>query len=237
MFTAGSPLFLANSRKSWDLVELLESHGGRLDALSAGFACQTEAPRQLLADEDAGRLRADAVTPGSTVAEDLKWTASGGGDAEIVAMALARIGWARDDTRWGWSLWQAFMCDGGIDRRLACFRLLLDRADPNASGGGPTILHTVMAQGGREHVPFAELLLDRGARTDVRDDLLESTPLGWACRWGKAHFVQLLLARGADPVEAGAPTWATPAAWARKMKHRDVLKLLSTSYDRSNDSY
>jgi ankyrin repeat protein len=229
VYTAGSSLFLAYSRKAWDFVELLEAHGGCLDAISAGFACQTEAARQLLADEDAGRLRADAVKPGSTVAEDLLWTASGGGDAEIVAMALGRIGWPREDTRWGWPLWQAFTCDGGIDRGLASFRLLLDRADPNASGGGSTILHTVMARGGPEHLPFAELLLDRGARTDIRDDLLESTPLGWACRWGKAHFVKLLLARGADPVEAGAPAWATPAAWARKMNHRDVLKLLPTS--------
>ena len=229
VYTAGSPIYLAYSRKAWDFVELLESHGGQLDAISAGFACQTEVARQLIADEDAGRLRADAVTPGSTVAEDLLWTASGGGDAEIVAMALARIEWARDDTRWGWSLWQAFMCDSGIDRGLACFRLLLERADPNATGGGSTILHTVMARGGPEHLPFAEQLLDRGARTDIRDDLLESTPLGWACRWGKAHFVKLLLARGADAVEAGAPAWATPAAWARKMKHRDVLKLLPTS--------
>ncbi len=229
VFTAGSSLFLAYSSKAWEFVELLESYGARLDAISAGFACQTEAARQLIADEDAGRLRADAVTPGSTVAEDLLWTAAGGGDAEIVAMALARIGWPREDTRWGWPLWQAFTCHSGIDRGLACFRLLLDRADPNASGGGCTILHTVMAQGGCEHVPFAELLLDRGARTDIRDDLLESTPLAWACRWGNAHFVKLLLARGADPVEAGAPAWATPAAWARKMKHRGVLKLLRTS--------
>jgi hypothetical protein len=47
-------------------------------------------------------------------------------------MAVARIGWPREDTRWGWPLWQAFTCDSGIDRGLACFRLLLDRADPNA---------------------------------------------------------------------------------------------------------
>jgi ankyrin repeat protein len=228
VYTAGSPLFRAYANKAWDFVELLESHGGRLDAISAGFACQTEAARELLADEAAGGLRADAVTPGGTVAEDLIWTAAGGGDAEIVKMALERIDWPRTDTRWGWPLWQAFMCDGGIDRGLACFRLLLDRADSNVSGGR-TILHTVMARGEPKHLPFAELLLDHGARTDIRDDLLESTPLGWACRWGNVHFVKLLLARGADPVERDAPAWATPAAWARKMNHRDVLKLLPTS--------
>jgi hypothetical protein len=229
VYTAGSPLFRAYASKAWDFVELLESHGGRLDAISAGFACQTEVARQLLADEAAGRLRADAVTPGGTVAEDLIWTAAGGGDAEIVKMALERIDWPRTDTRWGWPLWQAFTCHSGIDRGLACFRLLVERADPNVSGGGQTILHTVMAHGEPKHLPFAELLLDHGARTDIRDDLLESTPLAWACRWGQAHFVKLLLARGADPVERDAPAWATPAAWARKMNHRHVLKLLPSS--------
>jgi hypothetical protein len=226
VYTAGTPLFRAYSNKAWDFVELLEAHGGILDAVSAGYACQTETARRLLADEAAGRLRADAVSPGATVAEDLLWSACGGGDPQIVAMALDRIAWPRDDRRWGWPLWQAFTCDGSIERGLACFRLLLGRADPNVSGDGRTILHTVMARGGPEHLPFAELLLDHGARTDIRDELLGSTPLGWACRWGRAHFVKLLLARGVDPVEADAPAWATPRAWARKMNHRDVLKLL-----------
>ncbi|MGA7524889.1 MAG: hypothetical protein WBW84_20735 [Acidobacteriaceae bacterium] len=32
---------------------------------------------------------------------------------------------------------------------------------------------------------FAAMLIDHGARLDLRDDLLKSTPLGWACRWGR----------------------------------------------------
>jgi hypothetical protein len=31
---------------------------------------------------------------------------------------------------------------------------------------------------------------------------------------------------GADPVEADAEPWASPLAWAKKMKHADVLALL-----------
>jgi ankyrin repeat protein len=228
VYTAGSPLFRAYADKDSTFIKLLESHGGRLDAISAGFSCQTAHARQLLADEAAGRLRADSVSPGSTVAEDLVWTAAGGGDPEIVRMALERIDWPRDDTRWLWPLWQAFTCNGGIDRGLACFRLLLDRADPNVTDGR-TILHTVVARGGPKQRAFAELLLDRGARVDIRDELLESTALGWACRWGHTHFVTLLLARGADPVEADAPAWATPVAWAQRMNRRDILELLRTA--------
>jgi Ankyrin repeats (3 copies) len=209
-----------------ELITLLERHGGFLDAISAGFARQTDAARRLLEDEGAGRLRAGATSPGSTVAEDLLWTAAGGGDPEIVRLALERIDWPRDDERWMGSLWQALTCDAGVERGLDCVRQVLERADPNLGASSRTMLHTVMARGGQAHVPYAELLLDRGARTDIRDELLRSTPLGWACRWGRLHFVELLLARGADPVERDAEPWATPMAWAERMKHDDVVDVL-----------
>ncbi len=227
VYTSGSPLFKAYAQKKWSFVKLLEQRGGFLDAISAGFARQTAAAKELLAEEAAGRLRPGAVTPGRTVAEDLLWTAAGGGDAEIVRLALECIVWPRQDSRWLWPLWQAFTCDGGIKRGIACFRLLLDRLDPNQqSESGWTMLHTVVARGERKHVPFARMLLDAGARTDLRDDLLRSTALGWACRWGRVHFVKLLLERGADPVEPDADPWATPMAWAQKLKHEDVVEIL-----------
>ena len=69
--------------------------------------------------------------------------------------------------------------------------------------------------------------LDAGARTDVRDDLLKSTPLGWACRWGRVPIVKELLRRGVDPVEPDAEPWATPRAWAEKMGHRAIGALLN----------
>ena len=50
-----------------------------------------------------------------------------------------------------------------------------------------------------ERVLFARAILDRGARLEIRDHLLESTPLGWACRWGVLPLVKLFLDRGADP--------------------------------------
>jgi hypothetical protein len=69
-------------------------------------------------------------------------------------------------------------------------------------------------------------LLDAGARMDVRDDILKSTPIGWACRWGRAGVADVMLERGADPVEGDAELWARPRAWAEKMGHGGVLLVL-----------
>ena len=103
--------------------------------------------------------------------------------------------------------------------------------DPNVlSKRGATLLHDVAASRGgltsSDRLTYARLLLDAGARLDVRDDLLRSTPLGWACRWGRTELVPLFLANGADPVEPDAEPWATPMAWAEKMNHGDVAALL-----------
>jgi ankyrin repeat protein len=226
VFTSGTPFYRAHAENNAEFIALLDQHGGFLDAISAGFLRQTEAARRLIEDEAAGRLRAGATTPGNTVAEDLLWTAAGGGDPEIVRLALERIDWPPDDERWMGALWQAFTCDAGVERGVDCFRQLADRADPNLGASSRTTLHTIMARGGPEHVPYAEMLLDRGTRLDIRDELLKSTPLGWACRWGRVYFVELLLARGADPLEKDAEPWATPTAWALKMKHGNVLEVL-----------
>jgi ankyrin repeat protein len=113
---------------------------------------------------------------------------------------------------------------------------VLERCDPNVRGAfGRTILHDVAADwcGSEDRTEAATLLLNAGARLDVRDDLLRSTPLGWACRWGRAELVKLYLRRGADPIETDAEPWATPAAWAEKMKHSDVVALLTLTCEAS----
>jgi ankyrin repeat protein len=68
--------------------------------------------------------------------------------------------------------------------------------------------------------------LDAGASLSKRDQLFKSTPLGWACRWGRTDLVQLYLSRGADTPEPGAETRATPLAWATKGGHHEISELL-----------
>ena len=88
------------------------------------------------------------------------------------------------------------------------------------------MLHELIARDHGVGVSLASILLDAGARTDVRDEFLRSTPLGWACRWGWVELVKLLLARGADPIEPEAEPWATPLAWAERRQHAGIASIL-----------
>jgi ankyrin repeat protein len=91
------------------------------------------------------------------------------------------------------------------------------------------MLHEAVSRDHGVGIQLATILLDAGARLDVRDNLLKSTPLGWACRWGRVEMVKLFLARGADPVEAEAEPWATPHAWAEKMHWPEIVELLNAT--------
>ena len=229
VMASGSPTYMAYVRKDQAMIQLLESHGGVLDAASVGYLRQTEIARRMLAGELDPHLETGKFS-GENVSEQLLWSGASGGDAGIVRMSLARIDRPRDDPRWFWMLWRPLPGHSirpEAERPLfqECFRLILQRCDPNlrAPSFGQTMLHEVIARDHEEGVAFATLLLDAGARTDIRDHLLQSTPLGWACRWGRAALARLLLARGADPVEAEAESWATPRAWAGKMGHDGLL--------------
>jgi ankyrin repeat protein len=248
VYASGSAVYRAYVARDAAMIALLERHGGVLDAVTAGLLHEVDAARRMLDDAAHGRLREGTVLGmlgGASVAEDLLWGAAGAGDVEIVRMALEHIDWPRDDSRW-YTVLREPMYIGTArpkverDALITCFRLMLERCDPDVQGsrareraGSRTLLHD-LATSRHDMLPedrlaIATLLLDRGARLDVRDDLLASTPLGWACRWGRVELVHLLLARGADPIEPGAAPWATPLAWATKMGHDAVLAALRES--------
>jgi ankyrin repeat protein len=232
VWTSGSPASRAYDGRNPEMIALIEQYGGAIDPGAAGYARQTEIARKMLAGEIDPHLEPNDFS-GTTVAEQLLWGGASALCAEIVRMALEHIDWAPDDPRWFWMLWrpvpghedynarqQAECCD--------CFRLILARCGPHhrAADYGQTMLHETVSRDHGVGVQLATILLDAGARLDIRDDLLKSTPLGWACRWGRVEMVKLFLARGADPVEADAEPWATPRAWAGKMGRPEIVELL-----------
>lgn len=227
VYASGTPMWTAYGLRDRRMVDLMARHGGTVSASAAGHHRDVELARRLLDD---------------STAADMLWGAACGGSPEIVAMALERIDWPPADPRWYgmadqplrfWNHMGGFWAHPDFDRSayLDCFRLILARMDPNLRRRfGCNLLHDVAAFSVRmtpeETVAFATALLDAGTRFDVRDDLLRSTPLGWACRWGRPELVKLLLARGAHPVEPDAEPWATPRAWADKSGHSEIRRLL-----------
>jgi ankyrin repeat protein len=232
---AGSPAFRAYSAGNSEMIQLLEQHGGWIDPGGAGYARQTELARKMLAGEIDAHFEPNDFA-GRTVAEQLLWGGASSLSVEIVRMALEYIDWPREDARWFGILFRP-LHRSGVDydaqqkvEACECFRLIVARSGPDhyAAEYRQSILHQVIADDLGAGVELATILLDAGARLDVRDALLKSTPLGWACRWGRTGIVKLLLARGADPVEPDAEPWATPRAWAEKKGHPDIVGILGT---------
>ncbi len=227
VYAGGPPVHRAVDRRDRAMLDLLKRHGGVVPPVTVGLFREVEMARQMLADEAEGRRLPKGILEGRNVSEDLLRGAADSGDPEIVRMALPGVDWSRDSDRWFWILMQAIWAGSP-----ECLGLILPHCNPNLRHPrfGRTILHDVAGLGlnnsNETSAVQAALLLDAGASVHERDDVLRSTPLGWACRWGRPEMVKLLLDRGADAVEADAQPWATPRAWAERMGHRAILEIL-----------
>ncbi len=79
-------------------------------------------------------------------------------------------------------------------------RLLLDagedpnRYNPKGNHGHSTPLHQAVWSG---HDIVVRLLVERGARLDIKDTIYRSTPLGWAVYAGRTDIAEHLRAHGA----------------------------------------
>jgi ankyrin repeat protein len=221
----GMPLWYAALANQRDIAELLLARGAKPQPyMIAGAHDEAEAARLLEADTS------------EDLAQELAWSAADHGCPAIIALALARLKWRSNDPKWHWVLIQPIRGASGDsstnEGHFASMRVLLEHGiDPDVSRFGQTTLHFAAGYHGpvsdADRARFAALLLDHGARLDLRDDLLKSTPLGWACRWGRKELADLLIARGAPINEPDAEPWATPLAWARKMRQDAILAALS----------
>lgn len=222
VYASGWPLRNAWVNKHESVKQLLLERGATVEPYMLAEIHDIDAAQRLLAQR-----------PTEDLARELVWAAADHGCPEIVELALPHLNWAPGDPRWHWVLIQPIRganASGNEGHFRSMAALLRHGIDPIVSRFGQTVLHFTAANrgslGGEDRARFASMLLDHGARLDLRDDLLKSTPLGWACRWGRGEMVKLLLQRGAPLYEHDAETWATPIAWATKMKHEAILAIL-----------
>jgi ankyrin repeat protein len=226
VYASGWPLGHAWNHADGHVKKLLLDRGARATPyMVAQFEDVAEARRLLAAQPNDEEL-----------ANELAWSAADHGYPEILAMALPHLSrWPHSDSRWNWILLQPIRAAGSDPNAnqpfFDCLELILKAGvDPDVPRFGRTTLHYCGSAHGsassaaRAH--FAAQLLDHGADFTRRDDLLRSTPLGWACRWGHLEVVELLLQRGAPVHEPDAEPFAQPLAWARKMNHREIVALL-----------
>jgi ankyrin repeat protein len=222
VYASGWPLDHAYQNPDEAMKQLLLVHGAKPQPWTIAMAHDVREARRMLEGDGSENL-----------AHELVWSAACNGCPEIVELALTRLTWSANDPRWHWVLIQPIRSvgdDADDGEFFKCMAVLLKRGiDPNVSRRGETALHYAAARSNpteAQRVRFAAMLLDRGAKLDVRDELLRSTPLGWACRWGREEMAELLIARGAAVDEPDAEGWATPLAWAVKMGHAGIAGLL-----------
>jgi ankyrin repeat protein len=225
VYASGWPLRNAWHHEDDSVKRLLLARGAKLPPFMVGELHDVEEARRLLQQDPVGEQ----------IACELLESAGDTGCPEIVEMALARLDWPRADSKWRWYLIQPIRGVGADGKshegHFRCLDILLRHGiHPDVAAFGQTALHFTAGWHGdltdEERGRFARMLLDHGARVDVRDLMLQSTPLAWACRWGRKAMVEVLLSRGAPVDEPDAEPWATPMAWAEKMQHGDILQML-----------
>jgi ankyrin repeat protein len=245
----GMPLWFASMCDRFEIAELLLARGA--DVNGVVYACgdsicaaQDEHMQGLLRTHGA-RLTVETVSdpkvaqaildgimtaytlgdPEPIKPKDAPELLFGGSDPEFVRICLRHITRQRDDPWWHDRL--------RVATSPEALRLILEHGiDPNVlDASGCTTLHHFASGSGcwkwsENLLMRAKMLLDAGASLTIRDSLLKSTPLGWACRWGQIDLVKMYLERGADAFEADSEPWATPLAWATKRGHHEIVELL-----------
>ncbi len=212
VYASGWPLRNAWNHEDGKIKKLLLERGAKLQPYMVSETHNVEEAKRLLEQD-----------PSEALASELLWSAADHGCPAIVELALPHIPWPADDRQWHWVIIQPVR-GGGSEGHFASMALLLKHGiNPDIARYGQTALHFAAAYRGdvsdEARARFAGMLIDAGASLTVRDDLLKSTPLGWACRWGRKKLADLLIARGANIAEPDAEPWATPAAWTKKMGH------------------
>ncbi len=181
VYASGSPMDQAYGADDEKMKLLLRRHGAFTSVETMGLYRDTEAAREVLEGKTTAYSHPDPVREGSP-AEKMLWAAACGGDPEIVAMCLALVDRAPDDSWWAVILLQPMRTwnhgyhrrHSGFDRSTytQCLDLLLQHGiNPDVTDQrGFTALHH-LAHGSSPHdwymtedEELATFLRERGAK-------------------------------------------------------------------------
>ncbi len=203
-YASGNPVSRAYNNKDRMMVDLLFSRGGTVGLTTALLEGDAEQAFRLMdaGDEDPWSVLDCAID---------------GGNPEIVRRAMTMVNGdlvvhsyevLHECMRW-WRLHpHRKHRDFDTENYFTIAEMLLSAGvDVNARGRWSyTPLHDLVFMGNcwgqilstaEERVRFGKLLLDGGARLNVRDDEILSTPLAWADKYGHSEVAGILRGHGA----------------------------------------
>ena len=231
VFASGPAAERAMENDNDAILDLIYSYGGHSFAVAAALCGRMAVPAEVM------HLKPE-------LASEILWGAALSGNLALVRLCYRYDVSGMDSFR---TLYQPLRgrrgqamhryANGQGDEhadKVEILRLMLAQgADPKATDAkNMTLLHRLAGETSHwadaEKLPFAELFINYGADLETRDDELQSTPLGHACRYGLAQLAALLLEHGAsvEPL-AGAP-WTAPLAWAEQQGHAEIAALLQS---------
>ena len=195
LYACGDAMSIAQTTADERFKAILIEHGARITVEHVA-SCGDVGLAQAILDgtTPACSLNSDSPTPVELAEQML--LAAGDNCPEIVRLCLPHIDRPKDDAWWNYAMVRATdpQC---LDH------ILRHGVNPSVVGeNGFTLLHHIATTttGESDRLKLATILLDHGASLEQRDLLLKSTPLGWACRWGRRELVELYLSRGLDRI-------------------------------------
>ncbi len=224
IYASGTPIMRALWHDNDRYLKLLLKYGAQLNLYEISRLGQIDLVKAVLSGRATNKVEqgASGRTP-ADCADGMLCGAIDGGQVEVLRMCIPHLKSPPGAGLLPRTWWRV--------ERVENLQMLLDAgADPNGVFRfGDTALHDLAKtrlDSEQQRLAFLEPLLKAGARFDKRDIFFESTPLGWACRFGRLELVKRLVESGAPVNEPDAPSWATPLSWAEKMKHQEIAQYL-----------
>jgi ankyrin repeat protein len=206
-------------------VQLLLSHGARVDTRAMVLAAMAAGSRQTLELLFHHGGNVNAEVGGFTVL----MAAAYSGDFEAATWLIEHGADVKARTEAGCTA----LNGAAISGNAAIVKLLLDRgADPNVRYQEPDTIGDfqtpAMNAAWHGHAECLKILLEHGADFNVQGGPFNRTPLLCAATTGSEETVRLLLARGAD---VHACDWGGDEAidWARRRGETNIVQLLASA--------